>query len=396
MARNNRKLVLAMEDEMAASSQVSVDANELEALQAAGENELMANELETDTETVSELAESAGQLERVQETIQSSVDSNTPMTPNEVQYATIAVEAAISRFGIGKKKIPAMESFKSKHTSMAATRLALESVGDTIKKAWDGFIAMMKKVLAKLKEWARKVFGDGPGGIFKNDLTEEETKAVEENKEDLKLGDGDESQNVTEGDKTVEGILAFYDHLEENLQHSPDLINSKVETSTWADEQLKRVDDFLEKNCEEKAGDVYIFKGGDDETLVSVKSTVIDGTEVKQLSLQPKTKDITISAHAGVTTIKEATKRINEAHKNAIEAEAMQSECEKKVKALESVSNEERAKPEHAHDLSTTRGLVAYFANLRMGYSKAAAELHKLRKRIGTKAKQSVDNKSKK
>lgn len=123
--------------------------------EAAGEVAEQTGEI-AELEQTAEVAEAdAGTLGDIQEVLQESVESGEGVDEKAAEIAEIAVEAIRARLGMpAKRTLPALESFGSKNSRLTATKVALESVGDTIKKIWEG----IKRVAAMIWEKVKAFF----------------------------------------------------------------------------------------------------------------------------------------------------------------------------------------------------------------------------------------------
>ena len=112
------------------------------------------------SETTDELYSSNEQLNKVRASVQAAVDSSTPFTEREALFAQIATEASICNYDRKNKVTFAMESsFHTQQSANRAARLALESIGDNIKKAWDAFCKMIKAIFDKIIAIFKYIFG---------------------------------------------------------------------------------------------------------------------------------------------------------------------------------------------------------------------------------------------
>lgn len=130
---------------------------------AAVEVEAGAAEISSDMAEVDELnattADAEGEVEAltdVQDLMQESVDSGEGMNEQTAEMAEIAVERIRDKLGFarGTSNIPGIESFGNKGSRLASTKLALESVTDTLKNAGKGILAFLKQIWEKLKSFA--------------------------------------------------------------------------------------------------------------------------------------------------------------------------------------------------------------------------------------------------
>lgn len=152
MARS-RGLVWAMEEleEQEAAAVVeepmAVDSMETDMLEV---TEQAAQIDETNT-AIEEAVEDLDTLEDIASVMDESVE-NGGMDQVSARVAEVAVESIYARLGVRKSKsLPAMESFGSKGTRLAATKLAVEGIGEGIKYVWEKIKAAAQKVWGWIK-----------------------------------------------------------------------------------------------------------------------------------------------------------------------------------------------------------------------------------------------------
>lgn len=155
----------------------------IEMTEAAAEVEGGQAEVEsaaTDTETLDAIADT---MENTEE--QGGVNEVT------AEIAQVAVEALYARLHVTRRKpLPAMEAFGSQSSRVKATKLAVEGIRETVKKAWNAILAMLAKIgeflkkmydsvfssVAKLGERAKAVLAKvkGSNGVEAVELSDEE------------------------------------------------------------------------------------------------------------------------------------------------------------------------------------------------------------------------------
>ena len=166
MGLRSKGLVLAMEEDAVVEDDFS--SNEIP--ETVAEVEVDASEIQEDTgviEDISEAIEDASDdmdtLEGIQGVMEESVEKGEGLDETAAEIAEVAIEAICARLGISKanKIMPAMESFGSSNSRVAATKIAMEGVGDTLKriwqaikdafaKAWNHIVDFYKKHIASL------------------------------------------------------------------------------------------------------------------------------------------------------------------------------------------------------------------------------------------------------
>ena len=98
-------------------------------------------------------------LEEVRDVLSDSVEAGEGVSEPTAAVTEIAVESICARLGLhGKKLMPAMESFGSKNSRLAATRVAVESITETIKAVWQKLMTWIKTMWEKVKAFFVKLF----------------------------------------------------------------------------------------------------------------------------------------------------------------------------------------------------------------------------------------------
>jgi hypothetical protein len=101
----------------------------------------------------------AGVLEDVSDKMAESVESGEGLSPEAAEMAEIAVEAVCSRLGIDSKGIfLGTESFGATGTRLSATRVSLEGVMDSLKRAWEAIKKAFFTMVDKLKALWKRFF----------------------------------------------------------------------------------------------------------------------------------------------------------------------------------------------------------------------------------------------
>lgn len=160
MARN-RGLVFAMEEiqeeESAAAvaeAPLAVDSLETEMLDV---NE-QAMEIDDTNTAIEEAVEDTDTLEDIANVMDDSVEEG-GMDPVAAKVAEVAVESIYARLGVKKShSLPAMESFGSKGTRIAATKIAVEGIKEGIKYVWEQIKAAAAKVWGWIKSFLATIF----------------------------------------------------------------------------------------------------------------------------------------------------------------------------------------------------------------------------------------------
>lgn len=166
MSIRSKGLVFAMEeaeitDVVANDSEIAEGMSEIDS-EALERNEDAA-EIEDLEMAIEDAMEDADTLEDIGEVMEESVESGEGLSPEAAEMAEIAVEAICNRLGIRNKKIlPAMESFGSSSSRLAATRIALEATEETKKGIWNSIIEAFRRLGAMISEFFQKLMGGLP------------------------------------------------------------------------------------------------------------------------------------------------------------------------------------------------------------------------------------------
>ena len=124
-----------------------------EVAQAAAEGSMV-------NDAADEATEDLGDLEKIQDVVEDTVADNGPgMDPTTAKMADIAVEAIRERLGLRSQAgRVSMESYGDKNRRAAATRIALEGIGDSIKKGFGKVMEVIKALIKRVVEFFKKIF----------------------------------------------------------------------------------------------------------------------------------------------------------------------------------------------------------------------------------------------
>ena len=157
MSFRNKGLVFAMESEEVVDAPVEemVPESQAEVETASAEVTEQVGEIESMDGAVVDAEADAGTLGDIQEVMADSVESGEGLTEEAAQIAEVAVESIRARLGMKRdqKVMPAMESFGSKSSRLAATKIAMEGVMETIKSIWANIVKAVKWVWEKIKSF---------------------------------------------------------------------------------------------------------------------------------------------------------------------------------------------------------------------------------------------------
>lgn len=147
-AMESDEVVPGDEVEMVPEIQAEVEAGAAEVTEQAGEIEsadVAIDGAQTDAETLGD----------IQEVMADSVEQGEGMPEEAAAIAEVAVESIRARLGMSasQRALPALESFGSKSSRLQATRIAMESVGETVKKIWENIKKAVAWVWEKIKSF---------------------------------------------------------------------------------------------------------------------------------------------------------------------------------------------------------------------------------------------------
>lgn len=127
-----------------------------------GSNEIIEAQQDiNDMATAAEEAvEDTNTLQEIQEAMADGVKDEEEPSQAAAEIAEVAIEAICLRLGIrsNNKIIPAIESFNSKTTHHAATRVAIENIGELLKKAWEKIVQFFITLKNKIVDFFKSIF----------------------------------------------------------------------------------------------------------------------------------------------------------------------------------------------------------------------------------------------
>lgn len=156
-------LVLAMEDDSSnlENGDDSIAEMQAEVESGVSENDAEVGQVDELVTSIEDAIVDADALGDIQEVVADKVEDGEGLSPEAAQIAEIAVEAICARLGMNSSKVmPAMESFGSSNSRVTATRIAMENIGDTIKKVWEAIKKAFKSVWQKITDWFSKFFAN--------------------------------------------------------------------------------------------------------------------------------------------------------------------------------------------------------------------------------------------
>lgn len=157
MSKLGRGLVAAMEDDEVVEpvQEVMVPETEKEVEVASNDVETQEAEIAEVVTAVEEAEVDAETLGEIQGVMAETVETGEGVGADTAAIAGVAVEAICTRLGIKSKQkvIPGNEAFGEKKTKLQATKVAIESIGETITKIWKAIMAALKQVWEKVKSF---------------------------------------------------------------------------------------------------------------------------------------------------------------------------------------------------------------------------------------------------
>lgn len=120
------------------------------------------------TTAFEEATEEVETLENIQRIMSDSVEKDEGLDQNSAELAQVAVENICNRLSINKTvvKIPALESFSSKNSSLISTKIALEGITQVIKDIWEGIKRIAIKIGQRIMEFIDSII-DSLGSLEK-------------------------------------------------------------------------------------------------------------------------------------------------------------------------------------------------------------------------------------
>lgn len=154
-----RSWALGLED----ISEEQVDLTTLEKPEESLEHQLVEVEgldqsISTLTEDGDQLAEDTAQVEDIHDAVEGAAEQG-GMDETAAKVVDVAVEAIASRWGIRRNRI-GLENFNGARKAQG-TKVAMEELAEMAKDLWAKFVAWIKEIIAKLKDFWLKYFNAG-------------------------------------------------------------------------------------------------------------------------------------------------------------------------------------------------------------------------------------------
>lgn len=155
----SKGLVAAMEQEaedtVLAIDEAGADSAEADLVEATD----ISADVEAGVQEVDQAMADADTLERIAGAAEEA-NADGGLDPVAAEIAEIAVEAIYSRLGISisNTSYPALESFSGRSSRGRATSLAIESIGETLKKIWAAIVNAFQKIIDFITNFFAKIF----------------------------------------------------------------------------------------------------------------------------------------------------------------------------------------------------------------------------------------------
>jgi hypothetical protein len=272
MSIRSKGLVFALEsetDETIDDSEIAegiaeVDSDTLDRQQ----NEAQIDELEM---AIEDAMDDVDTLERINDTIQQSVDVDKGLSPEAAEIAEIAVESICNRLGINNRKSFALESFKT-NDRLLATRLALEETQSLIKRGWEAVKKAIAAMYRAVVEFINRLFDDAVRLKKTLDNVKAKLKTLpykkeKENYEDAQVANAFALDSEMELDDVLEHLAKNKKYIEFSATYQAELEDVVNTISVDYDKALKGFDFDFEarfKALNNFIGKIYAGIGQDE------------------------------------------------------------------------------------------------------------------------------------
>lgn len=136
----------------------ATDTGAVELVEATQDVTDTATEVSDNVAQVDDAEADIADVEKIEEILEKGAASGEGVSEEAAQIAQIAVEGLQRRLSIRATRMPALESFRSSSTRLAATKIALEGIGDTLSNAWDAVVKFFKMIWDKVKGFYKSLF----------------------------------------------------------------------------------------------------------------------------------------------------------------------------------------------------------------------------------------------
>ena len=140
------KLYTSLENDIDSISEAEITIDDVIEAQETTEDVLnKEQEVKELQNTISTGIKEIDTLEAVANQLENSIPGG-GVEPLSARIAEMAVESIYNRLGINKRAMPSLEDFNSTSSRIAATKLAVENIRETVQKAWKAICEFFKKL----------------------------------------------------------------------------------------------------------------------------------------------------------------------------------------------------------------------------------------------------------
>jgi hypothetical protein len=155
---------------------VQVDADELRSIDLQEELSTVQEMCDLNEETM----EQAINLEQLASIAQESIDTG-GLNSTGITLLSNSAQDIYSKIGLINKKAVSLEAFNQTNTKIQNTKLAIESINEGLKKAWDAIIKFMVNILDHVKMFFAKIFDANTRNKEKSKKLAIAIKSIEKN-----------------------------------------------------------------------------------------------------------------------------------------------------------------------------------------------------------------------
>jgi hypothetical protein len=205
-----------------------------------------ASEVTGITESMDQGADTAEVLDQMGEQVETVIAEDGGLTEHGAAAIEVAVEGLRTMVGFSRGKAFAMEGFGDKATRVQATKVALESIQDTVKKIWERIVAAFKAAIEYVQKFFAKVLDSGKRLEARADKFLAMAKAAEKDGKNP----GDEKLDVTAQAKLLHVAGKFPE---------AKVLAEKLKASSTAEgkfyEEISKYADSLTSEASKEGGD---------------------------------------------------------------------------------------------------------------------------------------------
>jgi hypothetical protein len=303
-----RKAIMALEGLEEAVDTPEVEAPEVtearvEEIEQSPEQELQGmhvdeTEINETNDSIEEADDTAEALADIQEKMGETIEEG-GMDEKSAEVVQVAVEHLCKRIGFSSKRAGfSMEGFKDKESRVQATKVAMEELGEKIKKIYDTIVEAIKKIIESVKTFFSNLFNVAKKNKARAETLLSASKNAKESEDKLvKVNDilqinGDFISPANLANELVRNHKAIESELLAHIGSGPKLKELSRKSLELAKkflltkEEGKLEDDFKE------IGD-SIFEGWGKKTEEGDKITIVSNTTFigdKQFKVETSTK----------------------------------------------------------------------------------------------------------